>query len=117
MQYYSRELCVKPSKLHKDTRSWTAQIDVLLAICNYQPPTKYIEPTRQQRANESFERELEGNGNWLRQPRQWSMENIVETYDDFLRDSPKYLQMLNVYFAERPDRRAEYLQAGGTLVK
>ena len=115
-RYYLRNMAFRPDKDDRSKDSYTAKVDLLLTIANYSVPKRERKLTPEERADQLFEAEVEGTGRWWLMPRQWSMQRVVETYDSFLRNSSLYKTALREYFKERPDRRAEYHEAEGTLV-
>ena len=116
-KFYNYYLSMKPSKKHKSFGSWKMKVDLLLALANYTVPDRIENAkTREERQDEMYTCEVESQGRWWLQPRTWSMQQIVDTYDDVFQCSALYKAALRAYFEERPDRRSEYLEAGGELV-
>jgi hypothetical protein len=107
---------MKPSKQFQDRGSWSAKVELLLKIARYQLPEVYIEKTKAEIADENFERDLDINGWWWKQPNSWTVERIVEVYDEAFSESRKYTEAMIEYFSLRPDRKIQYHEAGGTLV-
>ena len=115
--YYRHWMSLPPSKKHKDNGSWEAKCELLQALARFKVPQRLKKRTPAERADEIFHAEYNSDvGQWWRQPHQWPMTEIVETYDELLSESLAYKTALRAYFDERPDRLQEYHEAGGTLV-
>ena len=116
LSFHAHYMKMKPSKKHKDMGSYASKCELLLAIANYRVPERERKRSPEEKADEYYATELETEGRFWVQPRQWSMERIVQTYDCFLGKSQNYKTDLSDYFRERPERLKEYHDAGGTLV-
>ena len=116
LEYYQNYLHKCPSKKARNFRSWEAKVELLLAIANYKIPEREKKLSKAERADENYKREWTSEvGRWWIQPHAWSMEKIVDHYDHLLSLSEAYKTDLRAYFEERPDRRQQYREAGGTL--
>ena len=115
LKYYAHYMGMRPSKKERSFGSWEAKVELILAIANFTAPKREVKKSKAERADEAYNFELEETGRWWVQPKTWTMERIVETYDGFLAHSEAYKADLRSYFKERPDRRQEYHEAGGYL--
>ena len=116
LQFYTHYCNMRPSKVDRKKGSWQSKVDLLIRIAQYKVPEREKRISQSERGDQYYKNELDEVGRWWLQPRAWSMQKIVETYDEILKHSGSYKTELVKYFELRPERRREYHTAGGTLV-
>lgn len=115
IRFYARYMGQRPSKRFRDRGSWTAKCTLIMAMAQFYAPRRKIEETLAEEHDRMFLEEYNEEGAWWRQPRVYSMEDVV-SYDGFLTHSAQYKEALLAYFTERPERHQEYKAEGGILV-
>ena len=107
---YAHYLSLPPSKQHRDLGSWELKVELLMAIASYTVPKKEKRLTRAERADETFEREVKGEGRFWRY---MDPDTLVDTYDNLLADSHQYVTLLREYLDTQPEKLQAYRDAGG----
>ena len=112
LQFFTHYLNMRPHKKHRDMGSWQQSTELLLALASYTVPQKQKRLTRAERADETFQQELEGEGRFWRH----MDPEVLVNYEQLLSDSHEYVSLLQEYMGTQPEKLKAYREAGGTLL-